>query len=472
MKQLNRFLLQRTARYQQGDNTVQMKRIAIGRRTATRALTPDHATPVPTISEQKWYRKIVGTGVGWMWGGASCGRPSSSCDSLHLNSIAPCGRSSSAVILAMIITLLFSIAFFPRTVQADGGAPNLAYVAGTPQGISTIDIQQQKVTGTIAIKGDPHTIMLSLDGRYLYVTQPVLGQYTMLSAKTGQVICSAKVPGHPTLLSYDTTDNVLFAAANDATSVTEIDGTTCNIVHTFKTASPVYGLAVANVGSANGTSNQLWVAGSSSLTVFDIGKYTQLEIIVIPGGPQYLSFPPGTEVYVTTRQGAVDAVDFNTNQVVTLLKGGIYGPMDYDAVTDEVFVPDQLHKQIDVLAPVGSGSSTLPQEPSHTYQLGLVPESIAITSDGQLGFVALSSGKVAMIDIPGEQIANTFYVGGTPHFIITGLYPPAIGTTPQQSAIWDTVSIILAYAFVIALVLVPIYFLRRYSLAKGHKKKE
>jgi len=35
--------------------------------------------------------------------------------------------------------------FFPLQVHADGGAPNLAYVAGTPQGVSVIDVAQQKV---------------------------------------------------------------------------------------------------------------------------------------------------------------------------------------------------------------------------------------------------------------------------------------------------------------------------------------
>ncbi|MEO8970282.1 MAG: YncE family protein [Ktedonobacteraceae bacterium] len=370
------------------------------------------------------------------------------------------------------IALLFTIALFPVAAHADGGAPQLAYVAGTPKGISIIDIQQQKVTGTISVQGDPHTIMLSLDGRYLYVTQPALGQYIMLSAKTGQTICTAKVPGHPTLLTYDTTDNLLFAAANDATSVTEIDGNTCKIVHTFQTGSPVYGLAVANVGSANGTSEQLWVSGTSSVKILEVGKYTQLANIPVPGGPQYITFPPGTEAYVTTRKGAVDAIDFTTYHVVTLLTGGMYGPMDFDEITGEIFVPDQLHKQIDVLAPLSSGTSTLPQEPSHTYALGVVPESVAITGDGQLGFVALSSGNVAMIDVPGERIANTFYVGGTPHFIISGLYPPAIGTTPQQSAVWETVATVLAYAFVVALVLVPIYFFRRSMRKKGsHLKK-
>ena len=370
-----------------------------------------------------------------------------------------------------MMVLLFTIVLFPFTAQADGGAPQLAYVAGTTKGISIIDIQQQKVTGTISVNGDPHTIMLSLDGRYLYVTQPSLGQFTMLSAKTGQTICTAKVPGHPTLLTYDTTDNLLFAAANDAASVTEIDGNSCKIVHTFTTNGPVYGLAVANVGSANGTSNQLWVSGTSTVTILDTGKHTQLASIPIADGPQYITFPPGTEAYVTTRSGDVDAIDFNTYHVVTLLTGGKFGPMDFDEVTGEVFVPDQLHKQIDVLTPISSGNASLPKEPSHVYALGVVPESVAITGDGQLGFVALSSGNVAMIDIPGEQIASTYYVGGTPHFIITGLYPPTIGTTPQQSAVWETVATILAYALVIALVLVPIYFFRRSMRKKGSQKK-
>ncbi len=384
-----------------------------------------------------------------------------------LNILLPRGYVS----LISAVALLLTIALFSIAAHADGGAPQLAYVAGTPKGISIIDIQQQKVTGTISVQGDPHAIMLSLDGRYLYVTQPQPGQFIMLSAKTGQTICTAKVPGHPTLLTYDTTDNLLFAAANDAASVTEIDGNSCKIVHTFKTTSPVYGLAVANVGSATGTSDQLWVSGTNAVTILDVSKYTQLAHIPVPGGPQYITFPPGTEAYVTTRGGTVDAIDFNTYHVVTLLKGGMYGPMDFDEITGEIFVPDQLHKQIDVLAPISSGSSALPQEPSHVYSLGIAPESVAVTGDGQLSFVALSNGNVALIDIPGERIANTFHVGGTPHFIITGLYPPAIGTNPQQSAVWETVATILAYALVVALVLVPIYFFRRSMRKKSSQKK-
>ncbi len=378
-------------------------------------------------------------------------------------------------ILSLFLMLMLLLAITPLTVRADGGAPNLAYVAGTTQGISTIDIGQQKVTGTISVGGDPHSVVLSLDGRFLYVAQPTLGRVTMLAARTGQTICTANVPGQPTLLTFDTTPgaNMLYAAGNGDASVSAIDSTNCAIKHTYRTGGPVYGIAVAQIssGSSGTTSDQIWVSGTTALTIFDAtGK--QLDTIPIAGGPQYLTIPLGTMVYVTTRQGSVDAVDIGTHRVFTLLTGGAFGPMDYDAITGEVYAPDRLNKQLDVLTPLNSGTTAVPREPDRTYSLGVAPQSVAITSDGQLGFVALSGGNVAMLDVPGHQIVNTIFVGGTPHFIITGLYPPVVGTTPQEASIWSTVINILAYAFVIALFIVPLLLFRRYSRAGNGSKAE
>src|SRR5437879_6585621 len=67
-------------------------------------------------------------------------------------------------------------------VHADGGAPNLAYVAGGAKGISVIDIAQRKVVRTMTVAGNPDALLLSLDGRFLYVTQPQLGRVTTLAA--------------------------------------------------------------------------------------------------------------------------------------------------------------------------------------------------------------------------------------------------------------------------------------------------
>ena len=339
-----------------------------------------------------------------------------------------------------ISLLILLVGIFSPSAHADGGAPQLAYVAGTSQGISVIDIAQRRVTRTITEAGNPHTILLSLDGSALYITQPSLGQVAVIGAKTGKTLCTVSLPGQPSLLALSLDSTVLYAAGRGDTSVRALDPQTCAIKRTFETHEPVYGLAVTASTAANATPstpNQIWITGTQDLTIFDANGQ-QLGSVPIPGGPQYISIPGGFTAYVTTRQGTVVAVDLNSQQVIrTLLSGGQYGPMDYDANTGEVYVPDRNHNQLDVLAPIVAGTTVTQQEPARIIHLSNAPLSVAITSDGQLGFVALSNGQVLMLDIPERTTVTRITVGGTPNFIITGLYPPAtnLPATPQPATI-------------------------------------
>ncbi len=127
--------------------------------------------------------------------------------------------------------------------------------------------------------------------------------------------------------------------------------------------------------------------------------------------------------------------------------------MDYDAMTGEVYVPDIQHSLLAVLTPVGVGKNVPPHEPSRVIHVSAALQSIAITSDGQLGFVALANGTIDMLDIPGRQVASTFQVGGSPHFIITGLYPSMFSLTPQQASILSIVSNLSHYLAIIIIVI-------------------
>lgn len=324
--------------------------------------------------------------------------------------------------------LLFLLALSsPSPAHADGGAPNLAYVSGTTAGISIIDVGQSKVTKTLAIPGDPHTILLSLDGSLLYVTQPALEQVSILAASTGKILCTAHLTGEPTLLALDPNSNTLYAAGNGAARVNVVDITNCSVRHVLQTDSPVYGLAF---GTINGVEDVLWVAGAKDVSIFNTQTAQMLGTVAITGNPRYLTMPQGSQVaYVTTQQGSVDAIDFKTRQVYPLLTGGNFGPMDYDALTSEVYVPDAQHNAIDVLNPVDSSVTTSPNEPERVIHLSDPPQSVAITNDGLLGFVAMQGGKVAMLDLLGRRIVYTVATGGDPHFIITGLYPPTGNAT-------------------------------------------
>ncbi len=378
------------------------------------------------------------------------------------------------------VSLLFALALlvflFPDSqhASADGGAPNLAYVAGAANGISVIDIGQQKVTSSIAVNGDPQMVLLSLDGRYVYVTQPTLGRVSIISARTGKTICSANLPGQPTLLALGPESGALYAAGSDANTVSVLNPTTCEVQHTINTNSPVFGLAVGLVGAGNNLHDQLWASGTSSISYYG-QKGQPLGSIPVADGPQYITQPGGYFIYVTTRQGGVDAVDLGTQQVIPLLSGGKFGPMDYDAVTGEIYAPDKQNQQVDVLTPLAPGSESIPHEPNRIIHLNGAPQSVAITSDGQLGFVALSGGKVVMLDVPGRQIANTIDVGGTPHFIITGLYPPLLGSTPQEASTWSTIIRIAAFVLLLVLILgstLLIWRSRALQRPKNVKRKE
>ncbi|MEO8973776.1 MAG: YncE family protein [Ktedonobacteraceae bacterium] len=350
------------------------------------------------------------------------------------------------------------------SVNADGGAPQLAYVAGTAQGIGIIDIAQRRVTGTIAISGNPHTILLSLDGHTLYVTQPTLGRVTVFAAKTGKPLCMTSIPGQPSLLALSLDATVLYVAGQGGTRVYALNPVTCAVQRTFETHEPVYGLAVAASTAADATPstpNQLWITGSTSLTVFDVNGHL-LGTVPVAGGPQYITIPGGFTAYVTTREGTVVAVDLNSRHVErTLLHAGQFGPMDYNANTGEVYVPDRQHNQLDVLAPVTTNTASTLQEPARIIHLSTSPQSVAITSDGQLAFVALSNGQVLMLDVPGRSIVTSIKVGGSPHFIITGLYPPVDSplSTPQQIPTSPTGMPISPPFLIISLLIVGILLL-------------
>ncbi len=364
-----------------------------------------------------------------------------------------------------LCTCVVCLALLPAVAQADGGAPNRAYIAGTSKGISIIDISQQKVIGNLPGAGDPHTIILSLDGGFLYVTQPQKNSLAILSARTGSTICTAQVPGHPSLLALDTNSSTLYVAGPGASTISAIDTTNCNIKRTLHADGPVRGLAVALTGTANTSNNsdQVWASTPTGLDIFNESNGQKMGSVAVPGGPEYLSIPPGTTIYVTTQRGTVVAVSLTQHQVTSpLVSGGKYGPMDFDEQTGEIFVPDQAHNQLVVLLPVNVGFA-LPHEPSRTIQLASAPNSIAITSDGQLGFAAMQNGSVAMLDIPGRQQIATFNVGGDPQFIITGLNPPVLATTPQQTQFLGILANIAAYILVAALLIVPIIFFVRHS---------
>ena len=342
--------------------------------------------------------------------------------------------SWTRIFSAFFLGFALAMVLLPRQAQADGGAPNLAYVAGARQGIGVVDISQQKIVRNFAVAGNPYTLLLSPDGSLLYVTQPAAGQVTALAARTGQVICSAPFPGHPAWLALNIDATVLYVAGMHEQTIIALDARTCAQLRTFQAPEPVSWLAATGNNASNTLQTQLWVAGTTSVSVLD-EQGQLLGNVAVAGGARFLCLPGGLTAYVATGRGTVIAIDTLTYQVIaTLLTGGTFGSLDYNAITQEIYVPDQQHNLVDVLTPVLAGSAFMPHEPARSLRVSGSPQSIAVTNDGQLGFAALSNGQVDMLDLLGHTLIKAIPVGGTPRFIITGVYPPQNVPVPQPAA--------------------------------------
>jgi DNA-binding beta-propeller fold protein YncE len=360
---------------------------------------------------------------------------------------------TSVGLLRVLLVVISLVLFFlllpitPRT-EADGGAPNLAYVSGTSGNISIVDIAQRRLTGTLSVPANPVMILLSIDGHLLYATQPGLDRVMVINTTSRKAQCSTTVSGQPTFLAIDPWTNTLYAAGTSSNQITALDPTTCAVRYRVRVQGSVTGLAIAIMGNniTGGDENQLWIAGTSGISIFHInGK--PLAMIPLTSYPRFLCIPTGFTAYVSTQRGDIEAIDLKTHRVsLPLLIGGKFGSMDYDAITGNIYVPDLEHKRIDVLGPVVINNTSLLREPLYTLSFSSAPQSVAITSDGQFGFIALEDGNVVMLDIPGHQVITMIHVGGHPHFIITGLYPLLLSLTPRQASLLDILLNALHYA--------------------------
>lgn len=363
------------------------------------------------------------------------------------------------------IYLLLLIACFMRTTatHADGGAPNLAYVASAGANISVIDVAQQKVIRTMHSAGAAHSLLLSIDGQYLYVSQPQQGRVAILAANTGNTICTTTLPGQPTFLALDTNTNSLYAAGHGANLVTALDATNCKSKNSFHTQAPINGIALAfaQTNLTEGQDTQLWATTSQGITVFHTRTGQPLKTISTPDEPQMISIPPGKTAYVSTQRGTINAIDISSYHAMSIMTGGSYGPMDFDELTGELYVPDSLNKQLLILSPVAVGFAHT-HEPLRSIHFNAAPTSVAITNDGQLGFVSLKSGQVSMLDLPGKQTITTISVKGIPSFIITGVYPPLAPTNLQEITLPGIIVSIIAYGLIALMLIGPtIYFIRK-----------
>ncbi len=378
----------------------------------------------------------------------------------------PTARVVRPAVLALLGVLL-AAAIPAGAVQADGGAPNIAYVVGTGQHadeMAVLDIASRKVTGHVRLGGTPASVVLSFDARYAYVTESTADRVAVIDARTVQVAGTVAAGRHPqaVILASSAGVNALFVTARDSNAVEIIDADARHPVATVPVGAQPLGEALAAQGSGIKDTDvndaELYVAnsGSDSVSVISTDRRRVIATIPTPGAPIGVTIPAaGGVAYVTTQSGAVLALSLARHTVLGTLfqlpEGHTPGQMDYNAVTGQISVPDPAGDAVYILRPASAGNGgqapSLPDEPARVLPIPGGPAAVAITFDGAYAFVVeRGAGRVAMVDAPTRQVLATITVGGTPTAVVTGSYPPLVG---RQTANIGAIVVIILMAAVL-----------------------
>lgn len=365
-----------------------------------------------------------------------------------------------------------------QPAKADGGAPNLAYVAGGGSGagdLVVIDIAKRSVTGRVTVGGAPAGVVLSADGRFAYVTQSAKGALALVDARDLHVAATIPVGATPQALALDQTEtpNLVYVSNSGGDTVSVVNPDARRVIATLPVGQHPGGMAIALNGTGivpqDINDAELYVAntGSDSVTVISTEHRRVLATIAVSGGPVGVVVPQsGGVAYVSLRSGAVALVSLAKHTLLgTLLhapSGATIPPgtMDYDAVTGQVYVPESATGSVAVLAPasVGSGDSApaLPTEPARTLTFGGGPSAVAITFDGTYGFVTQrDTGNVTLFDVGTHKPLAEIAVGGAPRAVVTGAYPPLLNRQAANVAAYVVTSLL------IVVLAVAIFFVAR-----------
>ncbi|MGH2486473.1 MAG: YncE family protein, partial [Ktedonobacterales bacterium] len=183
---------------------------------------------------------------------------------------------------------------------ADGGAPNLAYVAGggaNGSDLDVIDMSKLSVSWHTTLDSAPYSVLLSPDSHELFATEPAANKLIFVGARDHHVDSSLTVATRPTAMALDlaSSPNRLYVAEQGSNAVAVVDTSKRRVVATIPVGAHPSGVAVAGASSGipNPHDTQVYVANTDSNSVSVIATQEQRVVatIAVPGAPTGVVIP-------------------------------------------------------------------------------------------------------------------------------------------------------------------------------------
>jgi YVTN family beta-propeller protein len=291
------------------------------------------------------------------------------------------------------------------------GAPKAYVGLFKDDAVAVIDTAQNKVTGTIPVPKGPHGLVVTPDGRKVYVSSDGASSVSVIDTGSDRVIASIEVGPNPHGLAISGDGRRVLALGWGTNRALVIDTATDRMITEVPVGQPHNG-TLSRDGSIAWVGSQQ--QGATALVRLDLKAGKETARLALDKTPRGLEMTPdGKRVFFTL--AGVDSfqvLDTTSNQIVAQIPVGAsphYAP----------FTPDG-HWALAVVQ--GPGELAILDTATNTVAgvvpVGKAPHWSTSSSDGRTAYVTNeATNDVSVVDLTGRRVLATIPVGNAPRKI-------------------------------------------------------
>ena len=299
-------------------------------------------------------------------------------------------------------------------------APIKAYVGlFKDNAVAVLDTGTNRVTKTIPLPAGPHGMVITPDGRLVYVSSDGASTVSVINTSTDAVTASINVGKTPHGLALTPDAKTVLVAGFGTNQLSFIDVATNTVSGAVPVPSP-HNIAITPDGRRAYVASQ--VQGSAALVIVDLSSRSVAGHVALDKVPRALNFSPdGKQLYFTEAGDSdVQVLDPTTNTVVDHIPVGA-------SPHHPLFVGSGQTALVVVQGPGQVAVIHTATKAVTAVSVGQLPHWIAASSDGGFAYVTNeNSNDVSVISVDTEKVIGTIPVGAGPRKIVIqpGLVAP------------------------------------------------
>src|SRR5262245_48444222 len=307
------------------------------------------------------------------------------------------------------------------------GAPKAYVGLFKDDAVAVIDTAQNKVTATISVPKGPHGLVITPDGRKVYVSSDGASTVSVIDTVNDRVMATIEVGANPHGLAVSGDGRRVLALGWGTNRALVIDTATDRVIAEVPVAQPHNGTLSRDGSSA-------WVGaqqqGATALVRLDLVAGKETARVALDKTPRGLELSPDGTHVVFTLAGidSIQMLDTASNQIVAQIPVGAsphYAP----------FTPDGRWALAVVQGPgelaiLDTATSTV----AAAIPVGKAPHWSTSSSDGRLAYVSNEgTNDVSVVDLAGRRVLASIPVGNAPRKIAVQPGATAAAASPAPA---------------------------------------